>query len=356
MAVSPGVPCCSSTDRSGDPPAPQGRSRDHDLNMDPKNHNSMNSRSRLACVFPGQGSQSVGMLSALALAFPQVLETFAEASRVLGYDLWALASQGPEERLNQTEFTQPAMLAAGVAVWRIWVARGGPVPSVMAGHSLGEYTALVCADAIGFTDALRLVADRARFMQQAVPAGTGGMAAILGLEDEAVAALCAQAAEGEVLAPVNFNAPGQVVVAGTAAAIRRAVEQAPAAGAKRALALPVSVPSHCVLMHPAALRMSERLESVEIRNPRIPVIHNVHVRPEITAAGIRSALVRQIESPVRWTETVLAIVADGVDRLVECGPGKVLSGLSKRIARNAAALPVHDPESLEQALAVARSE
>ena len=314
-------------------------------------YNSMNPNDKLALVFPGQGSQSVGMLSALAETCPEVRETFGEASRVLGYDLWALASSGPEEQLNQTEFTQPAMLAAGVAVWRVWVGRGGPVPAVMAGHSLGEYTALVCAEAMGFPDAVRLVADRARFMQQAVPAGMGGMAAILGLDDAGVAALCERAAQGEVLAPVNYNSPGQVVVAGTAGAVRRAVEQASAAGAKRAVVLPVSVPSHCALMHPAALRMGERLEGVEIHHPRVPVIHNFHVRMETSAAGIRSALVQQIESPVRWAETVLRMAADGIDKLVECGPGKVLSGLNRRIVKDVQTLPVYDPDTLQQALA-----
>ncbi len=313
----------------------------------------MNPNDKLAFVFPGQGSQSVGMLSALAATGPQVTETFAEASRVLGYDLWELVQKGPEDRLGQTEFTQPAMLAAGVAVWRVWVGRGGPVPAVMAGHSLGEYTALVCADALGFPDAVRLVADRARFMQQAVAAGMGGMAAILGMDDAAVSALCERAAEGDVLSPVNYNSPGQVVIAGTAAAVRRAVDQAPAAGAKRAVMLPVSVPSHCALMHPAALRLGERLEGVEFSHPRIPVIHNFHVGLEASAAGIRAALVRQVESPVRWSDTVHKMAADGVSMLVECGPGKVLSGLNKRINRELQALPVYDPDTLQQGLAAA---
>ncbi|MDA8363612.1 MAG: ACP S-malonyltransferase [Gammaproteobacteria bacterium] len=311
----------------------------------------MNPHDKLAFLFPGQGSQSIGMLATLAESRPEVGETFSEASRALGYDLWELVRTGPEDQLNQTEFTQPAMLAAGVAVWRVWVSRGGPVPAVMAGHSLGEYTALVCAESLGFRDAVRLVADRARFMQQAVPAGTGGMAAILGLDDAGVAGLCERAAEGEVLAPVNYNSPGQVVVAGTAAAVKRAVDQAAAAGAKRAVILPVSVPSHCALMHPAALRLGERLEGVEFNHPRIPVIHNFHVSTETSAAGIRAALVRQIESPVRWGETVLKMAADGVDLLIECGPGKVLSGLSKRIAKNLVTLPVYDPETLQQGLA-----
>lgn len=306
---------------------------------------------KLALVFPGQGSQSVGMLNALNAAYPGVAATFAEASDVLGYDLWQLASQGPEARLNETQHTQPAMLAAGVAVWRVWQHQAGPQPVVLAGHSLGEYTALTCAEAIGFADAVKLVADRGRYMQEAVPAGQGGMAAILGLEDQAVRDVCAQAAQGEVLEAVNYNSPGQVVVAGTASAVARVVEQAKAAGAKRALILPVSVPSHCALMHPAALRMAERLAQVEFRAPRIPVIHNVHVQGETDPQAIRAALVRQIEAPVRWVETIQKIAADGVHKLVECGPGKVLAGLNKRIDKTTQTLPVYDPESLTQALA-----
>ncbi len=304
----------------------------------------------LAFVFPGQGSQSVGMLHALAQAYPAVKQTFAEASGALGRDLWQLVESGPEEALNQTENTQPAMLSAGVAVWRVWRERGGALPVVMAGHSLGEYTALVCAGALDFADAVRLVADRARLMQSAVPAGQGGMAAILGLDDDAVRALCAQAAEGEVLDAVNFNSPGQVVVAGTAAAVQRAVAQAKAAGAKRAVALPVSVPSHCKLMAPAAEQMAARLREVNLRAPQIPVLHNVHVRAEQDPQAIREALVRQIAAPVRWVETVQAMAAQGVDKVIECGPGKVLAGLNKRIADGVTTWPVYDPASLDQAL------
>jgi len=306
---------------------------------------------KLAFVFPGQGSQSVGMLNALADVYPQVKATFAEASAALGYDLWAIAADGPEEKLNQTEITQPAMLAAGVAVWRVWQAEGGPQPVLMAGHSLGEYTALACAGAFAFGDAVRLVADRGRFMQAAVPAGQGGMAAIVGLEDEQVRTLCQQNANGEVLSPVNFNSPGQVVIAGTAAAVSRAVENAKAAGAKLARLLPVSVPSHCALMHPAAERMRERLEQIEIMPPRIPVLHNAHVRSETAPAAIRTALVNQIESPVRWVETIRKMAADGVAKLIECGPGKVLVGLNKRIDKNIQTLPVYDPETLRLARA-----
>lgn len=308
----------------------------------------------LAFVFPGQGSQSVGLLAALAQTYPQVQETFAEAAEALGRDIWTIAQQGPEETLNRTENTQPVMLAADVAVWRVWLAQGGAMPISMAGHSLGEYAALVCAEAIAFRDAVKLVADRARFMQEAVPSGRGGMAAILGLDDEAVRRVCEQAAQGEVVSAVNFNSPGQVVIAGAADAVARAVEAAKAAGAKRALPLPVSVPSHCALMAPAAARMADRLADVPIRTPRIPVLHNVHVQAELEADAIRNALVRQIAAPVRWVETVMALSAAGVDKLIECGPGKVLTGLNKRIAPGGTCLAIVDPASLDQALAAVR--
>lgn len=304
---------------------------------------------KLAFVFPGQGSQSVGMLNALAEYTPIVKETFAEASSALGYDLWAIASAGPDEKLNQTEITQPAMLTAGVAVWRVWNQEQGARPAVMAGHSLGEYTALTCAGVFQFTDAVKLVADRGRFMQAAVPAGQGGMAAIVGLDDDAVRKLCDENSLGEVLSAVNFNSPGQVVIAGSAKAVARAVENAKGAGAKLAKVLPVSVPSHCALMHPAAEKMRERLEQTSINIPVIPVLHNVNVKAEMSSDGIRDALVQQIESPVRWVETVQAMTAEGVTKLIECGPGKVLAGLNKRISRDALTLPVFDPESLRQA-------
>jgi len=304
---------------------------------------------KLAFVFPGQGSQSVGMLNALAEYTPIVKETFAEASSALGYDLWAIASAGPDEKLNQTEITQPAMLTAGVAVWRVWNQEQGARPAVMAGHSLGEYTALTCAGVFQFTDAVKLVADRGRFMQAAVPAGQGGMAAIVGLDDDAVRKLCDENSLGEVLSAVNFNSPGQVVIAGSAKAVARAVENAKGAGAKLAKVLPVSVPSHCALMHPAAEKMRERLGQTSINIPVIPVLHNVNVKAEMSSDGIRDALVQQIESPVRWVETVQAMTAEGVTKLIECGPGKVLAGLNKRISRDALTLPVFDPESLRQA-------
>lgn len=304
----------------------------------------------LAFVFPGQGSQSVGMLSTLAEQYPVVGETFAEAGEALGMDLWALTQNGPEQELNQTTNTQPAMLAAGVACWRVWQQKRGAVPVVMAGHSLGEYTALVCAGSLEFTDAVKLVADRGRFMQDAVPAGEGAMAAIIGLDDDGVRALCEANAAGEVLSPVNFNSPGQVVIAGSAGAVQRAIDNAKEAGAKRALPLPVSVPSHCSLMHPAAEKMAERLESIQVTAPTIPVIHNFNVSVETDPVAIKRALVAQIEQPVRWVETVQKMASDGVEKLVECGPGKVLVGLNKRIEKSMDAWIVLDPESLDNAI------
>jgi len=304
----------------------------------------------LAFVFPGQGSQAIGMSSALAENFDVVTKTYNEASEALGHDLWQLVCNGPEEALNKTQNTQPAMLTAGVAVWRVWKQGGGPLPTVLAGHSLGEYTALVCAGALAFSEAVRLVADRARFMQAAVPAGKGAMAAILGLEDAAVRALCETAAEGQVLDAVNYNSPGQVVIAGDTAAVDRAVAQAGAAGAKRAIILPVSVPSHCALMHEAANDMADRLASVTINTPEIPVLHNVNVKAENKAEDIRNLLVQQIENPVRWVETVEKIASQGVKTIIECGPGKVLTGLNKRITKEAKTLPVFDPASLDSAL------
>lgn len=305
-------------------------------------------------LFPGQGSQSVGMLAGLAESQPEVRATFAEASEALGIDLWRLVAEGPAEELDRTEHTQPAMLAAGVAVWRTWLARGGPEPQAMAGHSLGEYSALVCAGALGFADAIATVAERGRLMQSAVPAGQGAMAAVLGLDDEQVGALCAQAAEGEVLEPVNFNAPGQVVIAGSAGAVGRAVAGAKSAGAKRAIVLPVSVPSHCALMRPAADLLAERLAEVAVVAPRIPVVHNVSVETAADPDAIRALLVRQLHSPVRWVETVRRLAADGAVLALEAGPGKVLTGLGKRIAPDLSTLPVYDPATLESALEASR--
>lgn len=307
----------------------------------------------LAFVFPGQGSQSVGMLADLA-ARPQVADTFQQASAALGFDLWALISDGPEAELNQTHNTQPAMLAAGVALWRVWEAEGGPVPALLAGHSLGEYSALVCAGALDFAAAVGLVAERGRLMQAAVPAGQGAMAAVLGLDDDTVRAACAEAAQGEVVEAVNLNAPGQVVIAGSAAEVERAVQAAKARGAKRAVTLPVSVPSHCALMRSAAECLAERLAGVELRAPRIPVLHNADVAAHSDPAAIRAALVRQLYSPVRWVETLQAMAGQGVSLVVECGPGKVLAGLVKRIDKRVQALPVMDENSLRAALAAAR--
>jgi [acyl-carrier-protein] S-malonyltransferase len=306
---------------------------------------------RLALLFPGQGSQSVGMLRELAAVHPAVGETFAEASGVLGYDLWALVQEGPESVLNETERTQPAMLAAGVATWRVWVALGGAEAASVAGHSLGEYTALVCAGALGFPEAVALVADRGRFMQEAVAQGQGAMAAILGLTDAQIEELCEAVAQGEVVAPANYNSPGQVVVAGTAEAVRRLVTAAKAAGARRAVTLPVSVPSHCALMDPASLRLAERLAEVAITSPRVPVIHNVDARSRAEPAAIRAALVDQLHRPVRWVECVRRMEEEGVQMLVEAGPGRVLSGLAKRIAPAVPCASLSDPEGLRGALA-----
>jgi len=301
-------------------------------------------------VFPGQGSQSVGMLKELADAFAEVELTFAEAAEALGEDLWAIVQDGPVEKLNSTEITQPAMLAAGIAVWRVWQGQGGPQPAVMAGHSLGEYSALVAAGSLTFDHAIRLVAERGRLMQEAVPAGTGAMAAILGLDDEAVIQVCTDAAEGEVVEAVNFNSPGQVVVAGHQSAVERAVALATERGAKRAVMLPVSVPSHCALMKPAADRLAEILEDIPVQSPTIPVINNVDVAMPTDPDAIRDALVRQLYHPVRWVETIRRMQAEGADTLIESGPGKVLVGLNKRIERRMPALPVYDPDTLSAAL------
>ena len=303
-----------------------------------------------AFIFPGQGSQSIGMMNALAESGTLIQDTFSEASSVLGYDLWELVNDGPVEKLNSTEYTQPAMLTAGVATWRAWLEAGGTAPALMAGHSLGEYTALVCAGVLNFSDAVSLVSDRAHFMQQAVPEGEGAMAAILGLDDDEVTTLCQQNAAGEVLQAVNYNAPGQVVVAGSAAAVGRLVENAKAAGAKRALLLPVSVPSHCVLMQSASDRMAERLTQVSISQAQIPVIHNVNVQTASDDDELRQLLARQISEPVRWVETINSMNEKGVSQLIECGPGKVLCGLSKRINRDMSCIPLITKDSIVNTL------
>jgi [acyl-carrier-protein] S-malonyltransferase len=287
----------------------------------------------LAFVFPGQGSQSVGMLAKLAAESPIVRSTFDEASSVLGYDLWRLVSEGPVEELNATERTQPAMLVAGIATWRLWQERQGPMPAVVTGHSLGEFTALTAAGAIDFATCVELVRYRGRVMQEAVPAGSGSMAALLGLEDAEVEAACAEAASGSVVEAVNFNAPGQVVIAGEKAAVLRAIEKAKARGAKRAIELPVSVPSHSSLMRAAGERLGERLATTEIRAPRIRYLSAVDAREHSSADDIRALLVRQLSSPVRWTATIAALTAGGARQLVECGPGGVLAGLIKRIEK-----------------------
>ena len=307
----------------------------------------------LAFVFPGQGSQSVGMLAALGAAEPVVRETFDEASQVLGYDLWALAQQGPEADLGATERTQPAMLAAGVAVWRAWRAHGGALPVAMAGHSLGEYTALVCSEALDFRTAIDLVRFRGQAMQRAVPLGTGAMAAVLGLDDAEVEAACREAAGGEVVEAVNFNAPGQVVIAGHATAVARAIEAAKARGAKRAVLLPVSVPSHSSLMVGAADQLAARLATIEVRLPNVTDVYTVDVRRHASPDGIRAALREQLFKPVRWADTVRAMLASGVTTLVECGPGKVLTSLNKRIEKrpDLKVLAVDDPDTLAAALA-----
>ncbi|GGZ33108.1 ACP S-malonyltransferase [Shewanella chilikensis] len=299
-----------------------------------------------AFVFPGQGSQAVGMLADLAEGYPVVTETFREASEVLGYDLWQLVQQGPAETLNETDKTQPALLSASVALYRAWQAAGKAAPCVMAGHSLGEYSALVCAGVLKFTDAVKLVELRGQLMQQAVPAGTGAMFAIIGLDNDAIAKACEDSAEGAVVSPVNYNSPGQVVIAGEKNAVERAAAACKAAGAKMAVALPVSVPSHCALMKPAADKLATALGDIEFSLPQIPVINNADVAQPQDAADIRDALVRQLYSPVRWTETVEAMAAMGVTELYEVGPGKVLTGLCKRINKSLTAKAVNDAASL----------
>ncbi|MDR2290520.1 MAG: ACP S-malonyltransferase [Serratia marcescens] len=305
---------------------------------------------QFAFVFPGQGSQTVGMLAELAAQFPIVEETFGEASPALGYDLWQLVQQGPAEELNKTWQTQPALLAASVAIFRVWQQQGGKAPALMAGHSLGEYSALVCAGVLDFKAAIRLVELRGKLMQEAVPEGTGAMYAIIGLDNDAIAKACEESAQGQVVSPVNFNSPGQVVIAGNKEAVERAGAACKAAGAKRALPLPVSVPSHCALMKPAADKLAVALQDITFNAPQVPVVNNVDVRTENDPEAIRSALVRQLYSPVRWTESVEFIAAQGVTSLLEVGPGKVLTGLTKRIVDTLTAAAVNDTASLSAAL------
>lgn len=306
----------------------------------------------LAFVFPGQGSQSVGMLGELAAAYPVINETLAEGSAALGYDLAQLMAAGPAETLNTTEYTQPVMLAAGVATWRLWKQQGGADPQLMSGHSLGEFTALVCADAIDFATALNLVRRRGQLMQSAVPAGTGSMAAILGLEDAVVEAVCATAAQGDVVEAVNYNSPAQVVIAGHASAVERAVALAKQQGAKRAMMLPVSVPSHSSLMRGAAEQLRVELQKIEMRTPRLRYLSAVDAAEHSAPDDIRATLVKQLASPVRWTSTVSALVNAGVTALIECGPGKVLTGLNRRIDKrpDSACLALENTTSLQAAL------
>lgn len=303
-----------------------------------------------AFVFPGQGSQSLGMLSAAAEAWPMIAETFDEASNVLGYDLWHLCQHGPAEELNKTMVTQPVLLTASVALWRQWCVSDGPRPDYVAGHSLGEYSALVAAESLDFIEAVKLVQLRGELMQDAVPEGQGRMAAILGLEDSDVVSACEASAEGDVVAAVNFNAPGQVVIAGSAAAVERAIEACKAKGARKAMPLPVSVPSHCALMKGAAEQLAEALEDIRFNDAVIPVVQNVNAEPARDAEVLKANLLKQLYSPVLWTNSVQRLSTEGVDVAVECGAGKVLAGLIKRINRS---LPVHgieSPDSLAEAL------
>lgn len=301
-------------------------------------------------LFPGQGSQSVGMMDTLASSHAVIREVFEQGSDALGQDLWRLCAEGPEDQLNRTEYTQPAMLAAGIATWRLWQLTDGPAPGMMAGHSLGEYSALVAAGALSFEDGIRTVALRGRLMQEAAPQGVGAMAAVLGLDDRVLADLCEEVAGGQVVSCANFNSPGQVVIAGHREAVERACERAREAGARRALLLPVSVPSHCELMKPAAERLAEALADIELRVPVIPVIHNADVAAHDSAEAIRDALTRQLFQPVRWTETIRHLAAVGYSRFYECGPGKVLAGLNRRIERDLSITALTEPAAFETAL------
>ena|SRR3989338_7772513 len=306
--------------------------------------------SNKAFLFPGQGSQFVGMLAELAKSYPTIQKTFTQASKILGYDLWKLSQQGPEEKLNQTEFTQPALLTAGVAIWRVWQESTEQVPIFFAGHSLGEYTALVCANSITFEDAVSIVADRGRFMQEAVPEGKGAMAAVIGLDDNVVTQLCLDVAQGKILAPANYNSLGQVVVAGETVAVEKFIIAAKEAGAKIAKLIPVSVPSHCKLMQGAALKLANRLVSVKIKAPTISVINNVDVADYSDPKQIKDALVRQLFNPVRWVEIIQKLVAEGVEQFIECGPGKVLAGLNRRIVKDVLTLSICTPQTLQSVL------
>lgn len=304
---------------------------------------------KVAFIFPGQGSQSLGMLAEFAKEYPLIQETFSQASQVLKFDLWRLCQEGPEAALNQTENTQPALLAASVALWRVWQQERGVKPIFMAGHSLGEYSALVCAGALDYLVAIRLVTERGRLMQAAVPVDAGAMAAIVGLDRKSLQVLCDSLAEGQVLAPANFNSIDQTVVAGDVAAVERLLAQAKRAGAKLAKRLPVSVPSHCELMKPAAEHLAETLKTIHINAPHIPVINNVNVCIEQDPIRIKQALTQQVYNPVRWVEIIQSLEKRGIEEFIECGPGKVLTGLNKRIT-SIPTLSIHDPEILQEAL------
>lgn len=304
----------------------------------------------LAFVFPGQGSQKIGMLAELAAESPIVEATFAEASAALGYDLWDMIQHGEQEQINLTERTQPMLLTSSVAIWRLWNDRDGPAPGQMAGHSLGEWSALVCAGAVDFVDAVKIVQARGAFMQQAVPVGVGAMAAILGLEDQVIFDACNSARQAEVVDAVNFNAPGQVVIAGSAAAVDRAIDLCKQAGAKRAMALQVSAPFHTSLMKPAAEQLAELVSSTAFATPTIPVIHNVHAQAETDAERIKALMLEQIYKPVMWVDCITALKQGGASVFAECGPGRVLNGLTKRIDREITSFAMDDPASLDNAL------
>lgn len=309
----------------------------------------MTTVSTLAFIFPGQGSQKLGMLAELAEKYSIVQETFAEASTVLGYDLWQLSQQGPQEALNMTERTQPLLLAASVAIWRVWQQEKTELPAVMAGHSLGEWSALVCAGVVSFTDAIRLVQLRGKYMQEAVPSGVGSMAAIIGLDDESIVSACQTAAETEIVSAVNFNSPGQVVIAGHVGAVDRAIAICKEKGAKKAMPLAVSAPFHSALLKPAADRLADEISNVEFQPPTIPVVHNVNAQIEVDPAMIKQRMIEQIYHPVLWVDCVNALLAQGVTKAVECGPGKVLSGLVKRIDRSIVSIATDSPEAIAAA-------
>lgn len=309
-------------------------------------------KNNLAFVFSGQGSQKIGMLSEMAAENVLIKETFAEASAVLGYDLWDLCQQGEQEKINQTEITQPLMLTASVALWRIWQNKGGVQPAWMAGHSLGEWSALVCSGVVAFADAIDLVRNRGAFMQQAVPKGEGAMAAVLGVEDDKIKEICREASLVGVVEPVNFNSPGQVVIAGKAIAVDKAIELLKAAGCKRAMPLPVSAPFHTSLMKPAAEKMAALIDKTTFHAPQIPVVHNYHAQTETDPAKIKQLMIKQIDNPVLWVDCINTLVKQGVAVTVECGPGSVLCGLSKRIDKSLESFALETPANLQTALDV----